>query len=197
MKRDRKNISQKNMGNDLEKILEVALGSPMLMRFARKLTRDQERAADLFQDTIERIIKYSTSFEHRTESYTRSWINGVMYGIFVNSYRRTKKWNSKIDEYRYLTFDGEYSVIESDEEIPESELSEIVLQALNSLTERQRKVTFLIAKDYKYNEIADILGVPMGTIMSTLSRGRKALRENERLMEYAKLEYRINFESIS
>lgn len=77
------------------------------------------------------------------------------------------------------------------EEIPESEISSILLDALNSLTDRQKLVTFLFARDYQYKEIADMLGIPMGTVMSTLGRGRKAIRENEQVVQYVRAEYGI------
>jgi RNA polymerase sigma-70 factor (ECF subfamily) len=192
MKPDKKITLQKSTGNDPVQVLQYVLSSYNLMGFARKLTRCSDKAQDLFQDTVERILKYAPKLEHRGESYTKNWATSIMYGIFVNNYRKSKIKRRKENQLSLeSTEDYIQDFLVGDEEIPESELSSIIIDALSLLTERQRKVTFLIAKDYQYKEIAEELDMPVGTVMSTLGRGRKALRENIQLLEYVEKEYGI------
>jgi RNA polymerase sigma-70 factor (ECF subfamily) len=163
-----------------------------MMGFARKLTGCAERAQDLFQDTAERILKYAARLDHRGESYTKNWATSIMYGIFVNNYRKSKLKNTREQQFYLENIQGEvYDLAFDSDEIPERELSSAIVEALSTLTERQRRATILIARDYQYKEIADELMVPIGTVMSTLGRGRKALRENPQLLEYARKEYGI------
>jgi RNA polymerase sigma-70 factor (ECF subfamily) len=192
MKHDKKNICLKSTGNDPHEVLEFVLQSYNMMGFATKLTRDPEAAKDLMQDTAERILRYAPKLQHRGDGCTKSWATSIMYGIFVNKHRQ-KKAMRKRDERMLLENSSEnICFIENEtEEIPESEISSILLDALNSLTDRQKLVTFLFARDYQYKEIADMLGIPMGTVMSTLGRGRKAIRENEQVVQYVRAEYGI------
>jgi RNA polymerase sigma-70 factor (ECF subfamily) len=163
-----------------------------MMGFARKLTGCSEMAQDLFQDTAERILKYAARLDHRGESYTKNWATSVMYGIFVNSYRKSKLKNAREQQFYIENIQDEICDIAYEaDEIPEHELSSVIVEALSTLTERQRRVTILIARDYQYKEIADELMVPIGTVMSTLGRGRKTLKENVQLLEYARKEYGI------
>jgi RNA polymerase sigma-70 factor (ECF subfamily) len=190
MKSGKKNISLKSTGNDPHDVLEFALQSYNMMGFARKLTGDAEKALDLYQDTAERILKYAPKLQHRGDSYTRGWATSIMYGIFVNKYRQERSIRKRDQRYYLETFTQDFTYFNSDtDEIPESELSSIVVDAMKLLTDRQRVVTFLFARDFQYREIADMLEIPIGTVMSTLGRCRKALKENEDFIKYVKSEY--------
>lgn len=192
MKQDKKSTLQRGTGNNPSDVLEFALASYNLMGFARRLTRCPEQAQDLYQDTAERILKYAKRLDHRGDGYTKSWATSIMYTVFINKYRRSKA-KSNMETLFYLERSTEVApdILPETEEIPLQEISEVLIDAMNSLTERQRVATFLFARDFQYKEIADLLQIPMGTVMSTLGRGRKTLRENEQLVEYVRKEYGI------
>lgn len=192
MKQDRKSTLQKGTGNNPSEILETALGSYNFMGFARRLTRCPHQAEDLYQDTAERILKYAQNLDYRSDNYTKNWATSIMYSVFINKYRNNKLKNSRENLFYHERMVNAVAFFAPEtDEIPEHELSEVLLNAINGLTERQKVVTFLFARDFKYKEIAEMLQIPLGTVMSTLGRGRKALQENEQLMHYLKQEYGI------
>jgi RNA polymerase sigma-70 factor (ECF subfamily) len=143
-----------------------------LRRFARALLRgDQDRADDLVQDCLERAL--SRWHQRRHDGNLHSWVYTILYNRFVTDEgRRKRRWHRTLTE-----------VLQ--EELPgigggqEGVLAyRDLLRGFAELPAAQRAVLFLIGvDDFTYAEAAGILGVPIGTVMSRLARGRERLRQ--------------------
>ena len=137
---------------------------PNLRRYARALVGDRDGADDLVQDTLERAVR---KFHLWRPGDLRAWLFSIMHNVFVNQLKaRRISSDVEIDE----TFAA-----------PMSSVGPLDLQdlqrALGSLAPEQREVVLLVAlEDMSYADVSRALGIPMGTVMSRLSRGRERLR---------------------
>ncbi|MEW5769586.1 MAG: sigma-70 family RNA polymerase sigma factor [Pseudomonadota bacterium] len=138
---------------------------PQLRRYARALVGSEPAADDLVQDTLERALNKFHLWQ--PGSNLRAWLFSVMHNVHVNQVRGTPAW-APLDE---------------DLEIPVGPRQEDGLHlrdlgnALLALPLEQREVLLLVGLEgMRYEEVALALGVPMGTVMSRLSRGRERLR---------------------
>jgi RNA polymerase sigma factor (sigma-70 family) len=140
---------------------------PRLRRYARALVRQREEADDLVQDTLERA--WAKSALWRGVSDMRAWLFGIMHNLHVDGVRRPKLQTVSLEDDT-----PEVPVAASQGE----RLALLDLQsALGQLPLEQREVLLLVAlEDMAYADIAQTLGIPMGTVMSRLSRGRERLR---------------------
>ena len=156
---------------------------------ALRYTRNPEDARDLVQDTY---IKAFTSF-HQFEEGTnlRAWLYRVLTTTFINSYRKKQRQpliaNNELEDWQihkaasHTSDQGKSAEDEVLENLPDGD----VKRALAEIPEEFRMaVYFADVEGYSYKEIAEILEVPAGTIMSRLHRGRKLLRTL--LTDYAK-----------
>jgi RNA polymerase sigma-70 factor, ECF subfamily len=145
---------------------------PGLRRFARALLRgDLERADDLVQDSLERAL--SRWHQRRRESDLRGWIYTILYNRFVSDQHRQRRQA----ERNALAEDLEDGLPGIDGGQEEALIHRDLLRGFARLPEEQRSVLLLIGvEDFSYAEAARILGVPIGTVMSRLSRGRERLR---------------------
>ena len=141
---------------------------PRLRRYARALTGNREAADDLVQDTLERTIARSALF--RPGSDPRPWLFTIMHNIFVNqvrsaAVRKTTQLDQAVVE-PVAADTATYGLVARDIE-----------RALQFVPAEQREVILLVGlEDFSYAETARILGIPVGTVMSRLSRGRERLR---------------------
>ena len=146
---------------------------PGLRRYAYALLRgDREGADDLVQDSLERAL--SCWHQRRADSDPRGWIYTILYHRFVTDQRRRRRYVG----HRSLTeiLEAEQPGVEGgqDEALAHRDL----LRGFAQLPEEQRSVLLLIAvEDFSYRETARVLGLPIGTVMSRLSRGRERLRQ--------------------
>jgi len=139
---------------------------PRLRRYARALVSERSRADDLVQDTLERAWAKLHLFRAGTD--LRAWLFTVMHNVYVNQVRAAREM---------VEFDE--SVLEGDLRDPQGERLEVrdLERALQRLPAEQRQVLLLVAlEDMSYDETARALGVPIGTVMSRLSRARERLR---------------------
>ncbi|MDK9704064.1 MAG: RNA polymerase sigma factor [Sulfuritalea sp.] len=140
---------------------------PRLRRYARAMLGDRAAADDLVQDTLERA--WSRLFQWRAGSDLRAWLFGIMHNLRVDQLRRPRLATQSIDE-------DDFDVPTRPTQTDELELRDIE-SALNHLPDEQREVLLLVAlEEMRYADIAATLGVPIGTVMSRLSRGRERLR---------------------
>lgn len=143
---------------------------PGLRRFANALLRgDRERADDLVQDTLERAL--SRWHLRRAEGDLRGWLYTILYNRFLTDRHRARR-RGPHDE---LTENPELPKIEGgqDSALQHRDL----LRGFSALPEEQRAVLLLVGvEDLSYAEAARVLAVPIGTVMSRLSRGRERLR---------------------
>jgi RNA polymerase sigma factor (sigma-70 family) len=145
---------------------------PDLRRFARALSRgDRARADDLVQDGLERALAHWQG--RRVEGSLRGWLHTIIYNRFLSEERRRRRRGVQL----HLSDAGEA-------ELPEVEGGQYAalhyrdfLRAFRELPEEQRSVLLLVGvEDLSYREAARTLGVPVGTVMSRLSRARERLR---------------------
>lgn len=145
-----------------------------LMAFAMKLTLNREEAQDLVQDTNLKALKNEAKFVDA--SNPRGWMLTIMRNIFINNYRRSTRENTVFD-----TSDDGYLLNlpqESGISTPEGAftLGEIT-SIIEKFPEDYRQPFNLHVAGYKYEEIADKLRMPLGTVKSRIFTIRKQLRE--------------------
>jgi RNA polymerase sigma-70 factor (ECF subfamily) len=151
---------------------------PDLYRVAVWLTKDKTEAEDLVQETFFQALK---SFNrYKTGTNCRAWLMTIMY--HMNAKRLQKLGQLQmLDE----TEDILAETIALEPSIPQKLTDEEVITALRSVPENFRQVVILSdVEGFSYKEIAAILGVPIGTVMSRLARGRRILRQQ--LAAYAR-----------
>ncbi|MAL18227.1 MAG: RNA polymerase subunit sigma [Balneola sp.] len=159
-----------------------------LYNFALRLTTDPNDAEDLVQDTIVKAYRFFSSYEKGTNA--KAWMFRILKNSFINNYRKTSKKPSQVD---YDEVSSYYESIRA-ERTETSDLESLMFremmdddlsEALTRLPEDFRTVVLLCDVDgYTYEEIANMLDVPIGTIRSRLHRGRNLLKTE--LLEYAK-----------
>jgi len=146
-----------------------------LYNFACWLTQDRHEAEDLVQETYAKALHGFSSFRPGTNF--RAWIYKILRNAFLNS-RTGLKYTSTVS----LDDEHDEASLPVAEETPESILlhradSRLVQQGLERLTVAQREILLLCeVEEMTYQEIASTLAIPIGTVMSRLSRARQALR---------------------
>ncbi|MBI1424671.1 MAG: sigma-70 family RNA polymerase sigma factor [Gammaproteobacteria bacterium] len=140
---------------------------PSLRRYAIALLRDRSLADDLVQDTLERGLKKFSLF--RAGSDLRAWLFTIMHNLFINQIPRTQHWlqNAPPED------------IHSGEELAEEMVTaRDFMQAVQMLSAEQRAIILLIGlEQLSYEQAAQVLDLPVGTIMSRLARARERLRQ--------------------
>ena len=153
---------------------DLVAAIPRLRRYARVLTGEANRADDLVQDTLARAWEKRALWQAGTD--LRAWLFTVMHNLFINqrALARRDAANISIDGAGAPAEVWQLSVRPSQQAYVE--LREVVLQ-IGRLPAEQREVLILAAvEEMKYEEIAQILDIPVGTVMSRLSRARDKLR---------------------
>lgn len=160
----------------------------ILYNYALRMTSNGEDADDLLQDTYLRAFRFFHKFERGTNC--KAWLFRIMKNCYINKYRKNKKEPSKVD---YEDVQNFYDSIR-DEVIDPNDLEHKVfsnlldddlMSALNSLQDDYKTVVILCdLEGLSYEEIAEFLDVPIGTVRSRLHRGRKILQK--KLTDYAK-----------
>jgi RNA polymerase sigma-70 factor (ECF subfamily) len=139
---------------------------PNLRRYARALVGDRDGADDLVQDTLERAVR---KFHLWRPGDLRAWLFSIMHNVFVNQLKSRKVGlDVEIDEDTLAA------------RIPTVTGTDVMdlQRALQGLAPEQREVVLLIAlEDMSYADVSRSLGIPIGTVMSRLSRGRERLRK--------------------
>ncbi len=144
-----------------------------LKPFAVTLTHDHEAAKDLFQETLYRALANQDKYNAGTN--IKAWLYTIMRNIFINNYRRKAKQSTIFDSTpnEYLLNLNQGAV--ANEAITGINLKE-VQKAIHNLPEIFRNPFLLYFDGYKYHEIADMLGEPLGTIKSRIHFARKLLK---------------------
>ena len=145
---------------------DIVAEIPRLRRYARALTGEAVRADDLVQDTLERALgKWSLW----GAGNLRAWLFSIMHNLFVNQARSP----------RLVDYPGDEALPDLPTRATQNDALELrdFAHSLSRLPEEQREVVLLVAlEDLSYGDTAKVLGVPVGTVMSRLSRGRERLR---------------------
>jgi RNA polymerase sigma factor (sigma-70 family) len=146
--------------------------SDFLRPFAINLTRDNDAANDLYQETLYKALANKEKYNAGTN--IKAWLFTIMRNIFINNYRRRAKQRNLFDSAASENLQN-YAVIQNSAE------SNLRLKEIQSSIQ-QLPATFkdpflLYFEGYKYNEIADLLHEPLGTIKSRIHFARKLLKE--------------------
>jgi len=147
--------------------------SEFLKPFAVTLTRDSDAAQDLYQETLFRALANKDKYNVGTN--IKAWLYTIMRNIFINNYRRKAKQNTIFDSTPndFLLNQAQVTTANAAESI--LKLKDIQ-KAIHSLPEIFRNPFLLYFDGYKYHEIADMLGEPLGTIKSRIHFARKLLK---------------------
>ena len=145
---------------------------PALRRYALALLRDRDRADDLVHDCL--VLAFGKQHTRREDAGMRAWLFTILHNVFVSQRRRQ---NIRPDS---VMLDETHSQSASQRANQEDRLLwRDMLRGLDALPEEQRSVVLLVSvEDLSYAETAAVLGVPVGTVMSRLSRGREKLRQS-------------------
>jgi RNA polymerase sigma-70 factor (ECF subfamily) len=161
-----------------------------LYNTAYRMTRNAEDAQDLVQETYFKAYRYYDKFTEGTN--LKAWLFKILKNTFINNYRKKQKQPFQTDfadieeslESR-VQDDAHRAPSRPDEILLENVLDEHVQSAIDSLPQDYRMAVVLAdLEGFSYKEIADILEVPVGTVMSRLYRGRKLLEEA--MLRYAR-----------
>jgi RNA polymerase sigma-70 factor (ECF subfamily) len=160
----------------------------ILYNFALRTTGDKDDALDLLQETFMKAFRFWDKYEKGTN--VRAWLFRIMKNSYINRYRKETREPAMVD---YDDVENFYDSIRDEttdsndlqKKIYSNMLGDEVTQALQSLPEDFRTVVILCdIEGLTYDEIAEFLNCPIGTIRSRLHRGRKMLEE--KLYDYAR-----------
>lgn len=151
-----------------------------LHHYALQLTRNKEDANDLVQETMLKAFTYHNRFAEGTN--LKGWLYTIMKNSFINNYRRMMKRNTFID-----TSDNSFFLDTSGESSHNLGEAHFILKdverAIETLPQDLRKTFRLNLRGFKYHEIAEALGIPIGTVKTRIFVARRQLRK--KLQEYA------------
>lgn len=146
--------------------------TPSLRAFAMSLTMNENDAEDLYQDTAFRILANTEKFEHGTNF--KAWSVTIMRNIFINNYRKKMRRNTILDQTPnnyYINSSGRAIENDGETKIAYKDL----LRMVSQLPEDFKKPFWMAYKGFKYDEIAEELGAPLGTIKSRIFFARRKL----------------------
>jgi len=158
-----------------------------MYNFALRLTSDPSDAEDLVQDTIVKAYRFFSSYEKGTNA--KAWLFRILKNSYINKYRKQSKQPNQVDYDEVSTFYETIRAERTDTSDLEDKMfrdliDDDISQALEDIPEDFRTVVLLCdVEGFTYEEIANMLDVPIGTIRSRLHRGRNLLKAQ--LKEYA------------
>jgi RNA polymerase sigma-70 factor (ECF subfamily) len=147
---------------------ELVAVLPRLRRYARVLTGDRARADDLVQDAVERALARESTFH--AGGNLRAWLFSLMHNLFIDGTRQREAidWSADTSELPEMAAGSQSDPAEMRD----------IQSALHRLPQDQREVLLLVAVEgLRYREAAEVLAVPVGTIMSRLARAREKMQE--------------------
>lgn len=148
--------------------------SEFLKPFAINLTHDAEEAKDLYQDTLHKALANEEKYNSGTN--IRAWLFTIMRNIFINNYRRKAKQRTIFDSTPGELLLNQKQVTVNNAAESTLRLKEIKI-AIQQLPEIFKTPFLLYFDGYKYNEIAELLHEPLGTVKSRIHFARKLLKE--------------------
>jgi RNA polymerase sigma-70 factor (ECF subfamily) len=144
---------------------QVTAHIPRLRRYARALVGDRYQADDLVQDTLERALAKFHLWRHGSD--LRAWLFTIMHNVFINQLKSRRE---------YVLDEGLEAGLEAAPQVDMLEIRDLD-KSLRLLTHEQREVVLLVGlEQFSYEEASKALDIPVGTVMSRLSRGRERLR---------------------
>lgn len=159
-----------------------------LYNFAFRLVFDEDEANDLVQETYLKAYRFIESYEEGTNA--KAWLFRILKNSFINDYRKKSKQPNKVDYQEVESYyNSEDTAVEATSDLRIESVQEMmgdeITNALNSLDVDFRTIIILSdLEEFKYEEMAKILDIPIGTVRSRLHRARHLLKE--KLSEYAR-----------
>jgi RNA polymerase sigma-70 factor (ECF subfamily) len=168
---------QRQLYEDFER--EAVPHMDALYNFALKMTGDSDEAYDLVQETYLKAFRFFDKFEKGTNC--KAWLFRIMKNTYINKYRKETKEPDKIDYEEVENFYENVKPSSTDsahleKDIYDNLLDDELSEAINSLPDDFKTVVILCdIEGFTYEEIADFIDVPVGTVRSRLHRARKML----------------------
>lgn len=168
---------EKKLNQEFER--EAVPHMDSLFNFALKMTGDSDDASDLLQETYLKAFRFWDKFEKGTNC--KAWLFRIMKNTYINTYRKNTKEPDKVDYEEIENFYENIKPSSTDsahleKDIYDNLLDDELSEAISSLPEDFRTVVILCdIEGYTYDEIADFVDVPVGTVRSRLHRARKML----------------------
>ena len=151
-------------------LLQIEPHIPALRRYARALVRNAASADDLVQDCLERAV---SRWHQRREGDARPWLFTILHNLAVSQFRQQATRGTHVALDAASEYDVRQDAVQENKLIYQD-----VMDKLARLPEDQRAVLLLIAvEDLTYADAAKVLNVPIGTVMSRLSRARDRLQQ--------------------
>ena len=145
-----------------------------LRPFAVNLTRNQEVAKDLFQETLYKAL--ANQDKYSTGTNIKAWLFTIMRNIFINDYRRKSKQRTIFDDGTNETLINSGKIVERNKGENSIQIKEIY-KAIDQLPQIFKIPFLLYFEGYRYHEISESLNEPLGTIKSRIHFARKLLKE--------------------
>ena len=145
-----------------------------LLNFAYKLTADREEANDLLQETSLKAL--DNEDKYTAETNFKGWIYTIMRNIFINNYRKALRDHTYVDQTDNQFYLNQNIDIEGDSTEGSYDLKEM-RRIVNALPKEYRIPFSMYVSGFKYREIADKLGLPLGTVKSRIYFTRQKLQE--------------------
>ena len=159
-----------------------------LANFAFYLTKDEDDADDLVQETFIKAYRAADSYQQGTNS--KAWLFRIMKNTFINEYKRKKRYGSTVDYEEIGAFHDEEdspltSFTDLRSEMFNNLMGDEVMVAINELPTAYRTILLLCyVEEFQYEELAAIFDIPIGTVRSRLARARALLKD--KLGDYAR-----------
>jgi RNA polymerase sigma-70 factor (ECF subfamily) len=149
----------------------VTMNSNQLRGFAFNYTKNWDDAEDLIQDTLYKALRYKDYFQEGTNF--KGWLFTIMRNIFINGYKRKKLQQNLLEE-------SAHNVMINGSKLKEDTISSTlnhqeILKAVNTLSDDYRKPFQMFVDGFHYDEIAEEMGIPMGTVKSRIFHARQKL----------------------
>lgn len=152
----------------------------VLYNYSLRMTGNPEDAEDLVQESLMKAFRFFHSFEKGTNC--KAWLFRITKNTFINQYRKTSKEPGKVDydeikEFFNSVKDDRFEMLDLENELYSDLLDDTLTRALQQLPPDFRTVVILCdLQSMTYEEIADMIGCPVGTVRSRLHRGRHLLK---------------------
>jgi len=153
---------------------QIACLRGILKDFTRKFTSDKDESHDLVQDTMLKALIYRDKFRENTN--LKGWLFTIMRNTFINNYRknrRTRKVSDQAKEFIFQSKEDEHTFSRPHESLEYID----IWNNVDDLREELRAPFKMNCTGYKYQEIADHLGIPLGTVKNRIFHARKEIQK--------------------
>lgn len=145
-----------------------------LHQLAMKLTKSVEDSNDLLQETFFKALKNKDKFQEGTN--IKGWLYTIMKNTFINAYRKKKNQNTFVDETEnkyFLNLNAPEKSTKADASVDH----DYVMKQINSVESTYIETFMMYYNGYKYEEISEILGIPLGTVKSRIFLARRKMMD--------------------